>query len=77
MTKDYIEYELDFVKYEVEIIYDRGTSGNYTQAPEPHTLEIIKVYNTETDKFIDYADDIELYDTIDQDVYDMIDRGGI
>lgn len=77
MTKDYIEYELDFIKYEVEIIYDRGTSGSYTQAPESHTLEIIKVYNTETDKFIDYADNIELYDTIDQDVYDMIDRGNI
>ena len=77
MKRSYIDIEYDFVTYECEVIWEKGFAGDYNNAPEPHTVEVIKIYNTETDKFIDYADDIELYDTIDQDVYDMIDRGDI
>lgn len=56
--------------YEVEFDFERGYEGSYTQAPEPHTVEIEAIYDDTGDLVKDCT--IESY--FDQEIYDMIDR---
>ena len=78
MTRAYIEYtDGDFITYNVEVIYERGSAGSYTQAPEPHTVEVLEVYNLETDRFLDYLEDAVLWQEIDEYIYNLIDNNEI
>ncbi len=56
--------------YEVHFDFERGYEGSYTQAPEPHTLEIEAIY----DDTGDLVEDCTIESYFDQEIYDMIDR---
>jgi hypothetical protein len=54
MKREYIEVYDGLDCYEVEAVIDRGCVGDYNNAPEPNSVEIIKIYSVDRDVFVDY-----------------------
>ena len=59
----------NFNKYEVEYVYSLGRLGNYYDAPEPHELEVLEVYDLQNRIVVS---DQELIDEIEEHFYDKL-----
>ena len=56
--------------YEVEFDFIRGSHGDYMNPPEPHDLFIESIIGEGGE----YIDDAEVWDYVDQEIYDQIDN---
>jgi hypothetical protein len=79
MTREYIEIYDGLDAYEVEAIIGRGYAGDYNRAPEPNTIEIIKIYSVDEDVFVDYntEDGESLFLYAEHCIEMMLDEGEI
>ena len=56
--------------YEVHFDFERGYEGSYTQAPEPHTVEINAIY----DDLGESVRDCTIQSYFEDEIYYMVDR---
>lgn len=56
--------------YEIDFEFERGYEGSYTQAPEPHTIDIYAIY----DESGNSVDDCTIKTYFEDEIYYMVDN---